>query len=83
MTCTAINHVHRRAVKFELKLPEDENSADFAYRATGNAHLLPDYMRVSLFFLRSGAFALVVFAGFVSAYFCCCIFSCLRCISRD
>ena len=47
MTCTAVNHVHRRAVRFDLKIPEDEESEDFAYHATGNIHLLPEYMRVS------------------------------------
>lgn len=46
MTCTAVNHVHRRAVRFDLKIPEDEDHGDFAYRATGNAHLLPEYMQV-------------------------------------
>ncbi|CAM9979282.1 unnamed protein product, partial [Hapterophycus canaliculatus] len=53
MTCTAINHVHRRAVKFDLKLPEDEDREDFAYRATGNAHLLPEYMRHPLLFTKN------------------------------
>lgn len=46
MTCTAVNHVHRRAVRFDLKIPEDEENGDFTYRAAGNAHLLPEYMQV-------------------------------------
>lgn len=46
MTCTAVNHLHRRAVRFDLKIPDDEDKEDFAYSATGNAHLLPAYMQV-------------------------------------
>lgn len=46
MTCTAVNHVHRRAVRFDLKIPHEEDVGDFAYRATGNTHLLPEYMQV-------------------------------------
>lgn len=48
MTCTAVNHLHRRAVRFDLAIPQDEESEDFSYRATGNAHLLPEYMKASL-----------------------------------
>ena len=47
MTCTAVNHLHRRAVRFDLAIPQDEETEDFYYRATGNAHLLPEYMKVS------------------------------------
>ena len=46
MTCTAVNHVHRRAVRFDIKVPDDEENGDFTYRASGNAHLLPEYMQV-------------------------------------
>lgn len=46
MTCTAVNHLHRRAVRFDLRVPGDENAEDFMYRATGNRHLLPEYMQV-------------------------------------
>lgn len=45
VTCTAVNHLHRRAVRFDLTIPEGEEE-DFAYRATGNAHVLPGYMQV-------------------------------------
>lgn len=44
--CTAVNHLHRRAVRFDLRIPEDEDSEDFVYQATGNKHLLPEYMQV-------------------------------------
>lgn len=46
VTCTAVNHLHRRAVRFDLKIPANEDSEDFVYNATGNTHLLPDYMKV-------------------------------------
>lgn len=52
MTCTAVNHVHRRAVRFDIKVPDDEENGDFTYRASGNAHLLPEYMQVGGAFLK-------------------------------
>ena len=61
MTCTAVNHVHRRAVRFDIKIPEDEENEDFTYRASGNAHLLPEYMQVGGWFWSGGVW--VGFAG--------------------
>jgi hypothetical protein len=44
MACTAINHIHKRAVKFDLQLSGEDNNALFV--PTANTGLLPTTLRV-------------------------------------
>ena len=51
MSCTAINHIHQRAVKFELQLADGGDQAVFV--PVANMSLLPTTLRVSLLLLAS------------------------------
>ena len=51
MTCTAINHIHKRAVKFDLQLSGESDHVLFV--PTANAALLPTALRVSAELLTS------------------------------
>ena len=49
MSCTAINHIHKRAVKFELQLADGGDQVVFV--PVANQSLLPTTLRVSLLLL--------------------------------
>jgi hypothetical protein len=51
LTCTAINHLHKRAVKFHVELDCDHDDCldrDACYRPLANKAHLPQYLRVGL-----------------------------------
>lgn len=54
--CTAVNHIHKRALRFNLQLPQgdgDEGSEELRYTPVSNTELLPEYMQHSLCFASS------------------------------
>ena len=49
LNCTAINHVHKRATKFQLDVPCDPDSnldVDSRFRPVANLQYLPEFLQV-------------------------------------